>query len=158
MALIKCEECKAQISDTAKACPQCGAEVSKPTSRLTIFIGGLFAIGVAMAVSNSINAPTVPEKTAAEKQAEAAAEAALGDTAARIGALKAGLKNPASFELVNVTRLADTTLCVSYRGTNSFNAIVTEHKAISPAGRLLDYSDTCNGKSGQNHTHIKRLL
>lgn len=31
MALVVCQECKAQISDQAKACPQCGAPIAKST-------------------------------------------------------------------------------------------------------------------------------
>ncbi|HCI3908997.1 TPA: zinc-ribbon domain-containing protein, partial [Pseudomonas aeruginosa] len=29
MALIKCKECGAQVSNKAKACPSCGAKVPK---------------------------------------------------------------------------------------------------------------------------------
>ena len=31
MAMIKCNECGKEISDTAKACPHCGAKVPRPS-------------------------------------------------------------------------------------------------------------------------------
>jgi uncharacterized membrane protein YvbJ len=34
MALINCSECKAQISDTAKSCPKCGALVIKSEAKI----------------------------------------------------------------------------------------------------------------------------
>lgn len=37
MAMIKCKECKSEISDKAKACPNCGAPVPKKTSPVTWF-------------------------------------------------------------------------------------------------------------------------
>jgi hypothetical protein len=39
MALVKCGECGGAISDTAAACPQCGAPPKKKTSVLTWVIG-----------------------------------------------------------------------------------------------------------------------
>ena len=51
MALIECRECKNQVSDSAKACPKCGAPVADPVpskSRgisilLALFLGGIGA-------------------------------------------------------------------------------------------------------------------
>jgi len=34
MALIRCHECKSEVSTEAKACPKCGATVRKPTSKI----------------------------------------------------------------------------------------------------------------------------
>ena len=51
MALIACKECKAQISKTAKTCPQCGAKVPKKVSLLfTTFI--LVIAGVVFSAFN----------------------------------------------------------------------------------------------------------
>lgn len=44
MALTKCKECGRDVSDKAGKCPGCGAEISKPTSRITIGIVGLLCI------------------------------------------------------------------------------------------------------------------
>lgn len=38
MALTKCRECKAEISDRAKTCPQCGAPVRKKSSVVPAFV------------------------------------------------------------------------------------------------------------------------
>lgn len=53
MALITCKECKKQVSDNAKKCPGCGAPVPQPTSRLAIFIAGVFGLIVFSSVYNS---------------------------------------------------------------------------------------------------------
>ena len=44
MALIKCTECKTEISKKAKTCPKCGAPVKKKTSRLTWLVTVLLVI------------------------------------------------------------------------------------------------------------------
>lgn len=51
MALITCKECKAQVSNQAKTCPQCGAKVPKKTSVLT-WIFGFVILGVVFASIN----------------------------------------------------------------------------------------------------------
>lgn len=161
MALVTCKECKAQISDTAATCPQCGAKVKKPTSRLTLFIGGLFAIGIAGALFGGNDKPTkaAPQKTAEQIKQDQEKEAAFQADVSKLRALKSALKNPASFELVQAGRMADKTLCVVYRGTNSFNAVTTEQKAISAEGKLLDFNKACAGKSASvDVTHAKHAI
>ena len=37
MAIVKCKECGAEVSDKAEICPQCGAPILQKTSR-TLFI------------------------------------------------------------------------------------------------------------------------
>ncbi|MBN0552450.1 zinc ribbon domain-containing protein [Pseudomonas aeruginosa] len=44
MALIKCKECGAQVSNKAKACPSCGAKVPKSVG----VIGWLFVIFIVL--------------------------------------------------------------------------------------------------------------
>ena len=38
MALIKCYECGAEISDAAKSCPHCGAPQPRPESQMKQFL------------------------------------------------------------------------------------------------------------------------
>jgi hypothetical protein len=38
MALIKCKECGNEVSDTAKACPHCGANVPKSSGYVAIIV------------------------------------------------------------------------------------------------------------------------
>jgi len=45
MALIKCRECGAEISSTAKRCPQCGAaDPDKTTHLITVVSGSVLLI------------------------------------------------------------------------------------------------------------------
>ncbi|WP_234775206.1 zinc ribbon domain-containing protein [Paraburkholderia tropica] len=46
MALIKCKECGAEISDKAPACVKCGAPVKRPESKTAQALGGLIVIGL----------------------------------------------------------------------------------------------------------------
>ncbi len=161
MALVTCRECKAQISDTATTCPQCGAKAKKPTSRFTLFVGGLLAIGIAGAIfgGNDKPAKTAPPKTAEQIKQDQEKEAAFQADVSKLRALKGALKNPASFELVQAGRMADKTLCVVYRGTNSFNAVTTEQKAITADGKLADFNKACAGKSAAlDVTYAKHAL
>ena len=58
MSMIKCDECKAEISDKAEKCPHCGAPVKKKTSILTWIIAGLFGIIIINAISSNNSATT----------------------------------------------------------------------------------------------------
>jgi hypothetical protein len=44
MALIICRECKNQVSDQAKSCPNCGVKVKKESGGFTIWILSAFII------------------------------------------------------------------------------------------------------------------
>lgn len=52
MALIQCKDCKTQVSNSAKVCPSCGAPVPKPTSRIALFIAGIFGLAVFSSIFN----------------------------------------------------------------------------------------------------------
>ena len=43
MALIKCPECKGQVSDTAESCPHCGYIISKSKGLKNSFIANMLA-------------------------------------------------------------------------------------------------------------------
>jgi hypothetical protein len=53
MSMIKCDECKKEISDKAEKCPHCGAPVKKKTSTLTWIIAGIFGIIIINAISSN---------------------------------------------------------------------------------------------------------
>lgn len=157
MALIECKECGKQISDEAKRCPSCGAKVKKPASFVWWIVGAMVIYGM---VSGAINpAEPPPQQTEAEKQAEAAASEKLGLDILRTKALKQSTKNPASFELVEAIRMDDQALCITYRGTNSFNAIVTENKVLLQDGKTGEWNKHCSGKTGADVTKkVQRAL
>lgn len=104
-----------------------------------------------------------PEPTAQQKAKEARY---LRDVLA-IRQLRAGMKNPDSFKLEEVIRMADGTLCLTYRATNSFNAVIPGYAVI--ASNKINTSDDrdaftpiwnrrCANKSGEDLTYIRRAL
>ena len=50
MALIKCKECKSEVSNTAKACPKCGAKVPPKTGLITKLVAVVIGIGALGAI------------------------------------------------------------------------------------------------------------
>lgn len=114
-------------------------------------------------------APTPEEQAAAERRASerAAENARLQRDIESVLRLKGSMKNPASFQLEQALRMDDGTLCLSYRATNSFNAIVPGQAVIS-AGKIVT-SDTrpefvrrwnsrCADKSGVVVTYLRQFL
>lgn len=162
MAMIACHECKALISSTAAACPHCGASVVRISGGndrgIALLVAGAFAALLGSVFYSALKSPEPPAKTAEQVEADRAKEAQFQVDALKLRALKASLKNPASFDLVSVVRLTDGTLCLTYRATNSFNAIITEQRAIDADSRLADYGKACTGKTGVNLSYIKHAL
>lgn len=116
-------------------------------------------------------APVLTEEeqaAAAKKKAEEAKrEAEYQMNISAVRQVKAAMKNPDSFKLEEAIRMDDGTLCISYRGTNSFNAIVPGQAVITKTRIFTsDSSDTfstnwrryCQGKSGQNVISIRWSL
>lgn len=54
MALIKCTECGKEISDTAKACPNCGAKRKRRRTLLT-FVGAFVALLLVLSVTGRVS-------------------------------------------------------------------------------------------------------
>ncbi|MGK2900527.1 MAG: hypothetical protein ACSLE9_17885 [Burkholderiaceae bacterium] len=69
------------------------------------------------------------EQTGNPEQTQAIADLRLAAALARD--TRAELKNPQSFQLVQAVIQSDGSACISYRGTNSFNAVVTA-QAVRP--------------------------
>jgi hypothetical protein len=128
MALIKCRECKGQVSSTAQTCPHCGVKVKKPTSVLGSIVFGLLIIvgGAAMIGGKSDPKAAAPPLTPEQLASEQKAKTESAEDLARVCVLRQALKNPDSFKLVSAIRTAAGELCVTYRGTNSFNAVITD--------------------------------
>lgn len=160
MALIKCKECGSQVSTNAKACPSCGVKVPKRVGFIGMAVAAVLVVAMVRCSYDQSVKPAVqaPAKTPEQLAAEAARERQFQRDVLKLRALRASLKNPASFELVSVGRMADETLCVTYRGTNSFNAIVTERKPILSSGQIGEWRKHCAGKSGEDVSHIRRAL
>lgn len=161
MAIIKCRECGHQVSTTAKQCPSCGAKSFKPTSKLHLVFAALvlgLVVKCTMDASDKPAPPAPVAKTPEQIQADAKKEADFQDAANKIRALKQVMKNPDSFELVEAVRIPGGTICVIYRATNSFNAKITEHKAITSGAKVVDYATACHGKTGDNISSVRHAL
>lgn len=65
MAIVSCNECKNDISNTAKSCPHCGAKVPRAPTWLWV-IGALVAMFVVFLAFGAIRANT-PEGKAKSK-------------------------------------------------------------------------------------------
>lgn len=173
MAMTKCSECGAQISTKATACPSCGAKI-KRTSKLTWIVTGFLAlvvVSVAPAIMDGQKAGTkraeeqaateaakTPEQRAAEAEAKAKSEAEFQRVVTVARALKASAKNPASFELVDALYMPSGAVCITYRATNSFNAIVTDNAAIGKDGKSGDWNKLCGGKTGNSYRGAKLAI
>lgn len=186
MAIVTCKECKAEVSSQAAACPKCGAPPPKGTSRLTLLAIGcvLFvafkctvdglAESSAGADRRAADAKLTPEERASRELAQQAMakarqeEERLFQLAVGFArTVKAGMKNPASFELTDATRMADGALCLQYRGTNSFNAVIPNYAVLTQDGRASNgsagavaslWNKHCAGKSGEDVTRIRHAL
>lgn len=73
MALIKCKECGAQVSDKAKNCPACGAIVIKSVSPIMaglIILAGAALLFQCVGSSNDVAAPQNSVKSEKDKLLE----------------------------------------------------------------------------------------
>jgi len=163
MALIKCEECGKQISDEAESCPSCGAKPEKMGFFRKVFLV-LFALVVISFMMKESNPPKTskpeesPTASVEDKKKREEEQAKQLSILLRISALREEMKNPPSFELVEAINLNNGMLCVTYRGTNGFGGVVTESKAINSGAKIVDYAANCNGKTGDDVTHLKKYL
>jgi hypothetical protein len=157
MALIKCMECGNAISDRAGKCPSCGAPVKKAKKRTSAFtwmiaaiLGGGMLFGLA-----SYTPPTARKSTPAEIKQEAQSRA----MASAIRAVKASTKNPDSFHLDNAILIGEDTMCITFHGTNSFNAVVPGQAVIVPSQKVASDSHAtwnkfCGGKTGADLSNV----
>jgi hypothetical protein len=84
-----------------------------------------------------------------------------------VRAVRDSIKNPASFQLEEIHRMDDgTTLCLTYRATNSFNAVIpgrtviTNNKAASSGeeGFAPLWNKLCSGKMGTDISYIRHAI
>lgn len=157
MSMISCPECKKSISDEAKTCPHCGFEQPKKTSRFALGFAGLVLLMIFYGIANKEPDKPVQAKTPAEIQKDLELQQVVN--AAR--QLKSAMKNPASFELVSARMVFGPTICLVYRSTNSFNAVVTERYTLNNKVSTTSdeaWSKHCEGKPGDDYSSAKRVL
>lgn len=155
MALVACSECKKEISDSVKACPNCGYKKSGWSFlKVMGFVTLLFFIGKCSSESSK----TIANKPAERTPQQIESDAKFSRNVGMLKAFKRTLHNPDSFKIESVLRMADDTLCVQYRATNRLNAVVLSQIAILNDGKVDLFNAHCAGKSGENITYIKRAL
>lgn len=141
MALVKCKECKHEISKKAKKCPNCGAPI-KRTSVVTWLVGIIFSMLVIGMVSNGARAPTKYTSTAVKKQAD---PLSLAKTRAKLANkhIKKAQRNPKSYVLEKVFYAEKTkALCFDYRSQNGFGGInKIQAVLIEKSGRIVTSED-----------------
>lgn len=137
---------EAPKSDLPVEAPKPRIEVPKPVVELT---------------------PEQKAEQAAKKAREAEESAEFARYVLAVRKLRAAMKNPASFNLESANRKDDGTLCVSYRATNSFNAIIpgravvtkTELIASDDRDRFVPvWNRLCANKPGTSVQEIRYLL
>jgi DNA-directed RNA polymerase subunit RPC12/RpoP len=174
MALIKCTECGKEVSDQAKACPQCGAKKFKPKPAkkpLGLFAWTMIAgFSVLAAVSsflpkNTTQTPTqTPEQIAAKTKRDGQLETgALGAIA-----LKNRMKDPEAFNLTGANVKDNGATCYEYRAKNGFGAIFPGSAVLTSKGDIYvsDQGDKftrawnreCAGKSGEDIKSKVRMM
>lgn len=134
MALV-CKECGNQVSDTAKACPQCREKIKKNglLRKIGIGFGLLFALSVLSAIFGS-HSPTKTSSSAASKNE--------GNTDKIINRSRLIASCQVAWEIQNKARLKDpdsldwdrhnatigtyknkVVIVIPYRAKNGFNAL-----------------------------------
>src|SRR5690349_8247462 len=113
MALIKCSECKAKVSDKATACPQCGAPVvvkpkpKKPEANaatvgcaIVLMLGLFGAIASVGSHGGGGNQAAADTNSSASESAEEKAQNERATMAGlAVASLKQALRDPDSFKL-----------------------------------------------------------
>lgn len=159
MAMITCKECDKQISDTASLCPHCGAKPEKSASWIAYLFGGLVLVGVIQsALKPKPEAPSLsPEAIAAKAKTEADFQNVV-----RVAKwAKAQSKNPDSFTLTYGGITSNGTVCIEYRGTNSFNAVVPGRYIMSDTvsgSTAALWNKHCANQPITDHTNAKHAL
>ena len=116
MALKKCNECGNMVSTSAKACPQCGAKIPKTKWWLWIPLSLVAAFLLFGAMQ--------PED---KNRAEAKTFASI---------VKRMMKDPQSFEVVELRISNIGAICLTYRAKNSFNAYLQGYAVKTIDGKI----------------------
>ena len=158
MALTDCKECGKQISTTAASCPHCGHKPEKDKIGCAqMIVISFVAILITMVVVTCASSGTSKAPTSTDPAAEQRFQEEVG----ALLYLKRNMKNPASFELVDFIRTPANSLCITYRGTNSFNAITTQRHVINDttnSNSAQDWANHCAGRSGEDVSKAKYAL
>lgn len=110
---------------------------------------------------------SIASARAAASAARAAEEIQFSAAVTFTRAVKASLHNPASFDLASAVRTDAGALCLAYRGTNAFNAVVMNYAVSTPSGAVFSGSGRdvsaawkrhCQGKRGADLSLVRHAL
>lgn len=150
MAIVKCAECGADISDTAKACPHCGAPAKKAIKKsqrlakiIVLTLGAVWIYSIFSGSSSSDNAHTFGESEALVICQQAIRSVAKDPEKADIPAIKGGLADDGTyvFHWGGSTRMARmrnglglevavTADCAVHKDTHKLTRLVIDGKDI----------------------------
>lgn len=144
MALEKCRECDNMISTSAKVCPKCGAK--RPGSKFWMWAIFVLITPLFLLV---IFAPDDPQGREARDFARA---------------VQSMMRDPGSFDVVELRVSSSGAVCLTYRAKNAFNAYVQQRAVRTPEGRtdiqgvLSSGSELwiqhCSNGSGKRYTFL----
>lgn len=148
MAMIKCKECKSEISDKAKVCPNCGAPVPKKTSLLTWIALISIILIVVLELTQPENKHSATPKTTtysnANKSNDELKQIAWIDKGKE--SVKERLKDPSSAKFRNVyfNRGKDNIpmTCGEVNSKNSFGGYLGYTKFISAGSSKNTFLET----------------
>lgn len=157
MAMTSCRECGKPISTTAHSCPHCGYKAEKDKIGFAkVIVGGFAAILITGVVVIMAAGPSAAPRVVTPQE-----EQQFKEEVGTLMFLRNNMKNPASFELASFIRTSNDTLCITYRGTNGFGAIVTQrytvNNAVSSDGPT-EWETYCAGRSGKDVSKAKYAL
>lgn len=162
MSIVKCHECGKEVSDTAKACPHCGAAVKKKAGMLGIIFVSLIGFAIFQSILSSSSAPPPVPKTNAEKQRDSETEIAFQKVVVVLKSIQQSARNPDSIKWESI--LADdgaNTICVEFRAQNGFGGINKEF-AVYANGTLSQaptaWNKHCANKRFNDMDHARFAL
>lgn len=126
-------------------------------NRTQVVIAVIGAVLIAVKCANTESRPPIV-KTPAQLAYEAKQDAEFQFAVLGAKSVKARLKNPASFELVDAGIVDSGVLCVTYRSTNSFNAVVTEQIAVRRDLSISKWDNVCGNHSAVDMSHIRHAM
>ncbi len=159
MAMTKCTECSAEISDKAESCPKCGAKIEKKSGHGWVILLSVFAFLFVIFKINSCSTeqakiPETPEQIAAKIREDAR----LTKTVIVLRTIKTNLRNPDSVRWEGIWANDDASvICVQYRAQNAFGGMAREHISVikgNPSQDPAAWNNSCT-KPLTNMSHAE---
>lgn len=148
--------------------------MSTKTKWTTWLVAGIFAATVVSCISSNngarnrretadaqraaLEAAKPPEVREREAKAKAKAEADFQFAVIATKMVRAAMKDPDSFELVQAGLAVDGPLCLTYRGKNSFGAKDIERTVVLRSFKVGEWGRHCAGKTVDDLSRVKYAL